>query len=220
MDRLIIEDQRDAEVLRWVQLAVCADTDRPSINGMYVINEDGETALVGVDGVRIHTWTGDSPEPLAEVPTGTVLRINYGQNLAKDGWRVYPCEILDDADFPIDRIHLAKPKGRLRAVIKVNPGFLRDALEVPIRHEYNYVTLRIYGSKGDPVIVESKLEGKVIGSSLVMPMSSGLSDEEDARLVEDMMIARRAQTEMNWVREHYPDVAMEAEEKARKEEKD
>lgn len=216
MDRLIIEDQRDAEVLRWVQLAVCADPERPRIAGMFVHNDDETPVVAGADGFRIHTWYGDVPEPLAEVESNTILRVANGQDLAKAGWRVYPCEELEGTYPAIDEV---KPSGRLRAVIKLNPRFLRDALEIPQRGEYqSYVTLRIYGNESDPVIIQSHVERRVIAQATVMQMHAGLADMEDKRLVEEMEAARRAQAEMDWIREHYPDVAMEAEEKAGKEE--
>jgi hypothetical protein len=210
MDRLIIEDKKDAEALRWVQFAVCADPDRPRISGMYIHNDDDKQFIAGVDGFRMHLWH-DVPTPLSEVLSGSILRINHGCDIAKGGWRVYPCKKIDE-DFPaIDQI---KPRGRLRAVFTGSPRFLRNALDVPQRGKQSFVVIRVYGPE-DPLIIESLSERRVVGHAVVMPMHWGLANQEDKTLAEKITTARRAQVELEWIREHYPDVAMEAEEKAK-----
>ena len=186
------------KMIRWVKLACSTDDARPALTGINFRDGTMETT----DGFRIHQWNFNGAEKEAEDESdaaaikalgeiengvyqvniyGVIIELNNMQelfiNTAVKQERIYRYKldytIIDDKGT--DRLDVA--------TASVQPGYLKDALSVPVNHLH-----AAYVETGSMMIVEYDkgcLKAGGTAKAIIMPMWSTRCVGASMRMIGD-----------------------------------
>jgi len=195
-----LQEKGDIEDIRWVQKAVCGETDmRPALTAIHI----REDMVEAVDGWRMHR-VARSIEPLA---VGEEL-LHFDKTVLKRAGR-YVADTLDvEAEYPDTDAVI--PSEEPQAIFFINADLLTDALAMPTE-DPRILTVSVFGGPNGSRVSIEDFERKHY--ALVMGADRS-SHRESRELAYDKKRAERDMAVGRWLRENKPDAYGHAEQNA------